>query len=743
MTTPVTQFDYAFNELDFTRSGNNLSVSVSGNVLTTYTDFFNGTEMGTVTTIETKDSSGDTYTEHTLLTEALIKVPDVAEYQGYDVVSETVTVGGYNEEVTVKYDGIKHSPTGSSEQYDSVVYGNYGNDIAYGNNEDDWIQGNQGNDTIYGGSNGNDILYGNDGDDIIVAGELTSNNKIIYNIEDTTLYGNDGDDNLIGGFGDDTIQGGSGNDTIVGHGGSNDFIFVEDNFGEDLVGDATIEDELYFSTNTGTPEAPVYTGINFSDLTFTKKGNDLIIAAPDYVDEDVTTENNVTIKNYFKTKSSNRIDKIYALNDNDIQTEYSILQDANLYVSIDNPASRKYKGSNADQTITAEDYTSTNGITGVNISVGSGNNNITGSNYNDTIKTGSGINNITEINGINKITTGKGNDIITVENNSSNTIKAGSGNNQLYLNSYGNNKVTASSGDDTATITSGYNTINLGNGTNSVFINEDSINKINTGKGNDTFTVQIGTNNINSGSGLDTFNITGGYNIINSGNGNSTYTISADSFNTIKGGKNIDSITISEGTNYVNAKAGDDTFTVSAGSNILYGGSGIDMFNITGGVNYLNGGKGNDVYNFSNYENLLTTGIIQIEDTSGINSLVLNDTYETSDVSIYVDLSVNSKGKAKISGDWSITSRTNTDSTVEGISLIGINKSEMGVAINNTTYTVNKSVLNEIAASVATWLVDNDYTSTQDVFDSGNTIDINNLITVYNNESAKFFNEVA
>ena len=57
MTTPITQFSVPFDALNFTRSGNNLIVSNGAANLATYENFFNGDEMGTVTTITTKDGS--------------------------------------------------------------------------------------------------------------------------------------------------------------------------------------------------------------------------------------------------------------------------------------------------------------------------------------------------------------------------------------------------------------------------------------------------------------------------------------------------------------------------------------------------------------------------------------------------------------------------------------------------------------------------------------------------------------
>lgn len=740
MTT--TQFDVAFSELTFTRSGNNLIVSDSVETLTTYENFFNGTNIGTVTTITTKDGGSSEYTSHNLLNEAVIIVPNVANYQGYNVELEPSTYTGYSEQVVVRYDGVKYIPEGQTTGYDSVIYGNYGNDTVFGNSGDDWLQGSQGNDNIFGGSGGEDMLSGDMGDDIIVAGAVKSSGKLTYNTVGVEMYGADGNDVLIGGKGDDFIWAGTGNDAIAGNGGKNTFVFVEDNFGEDVISDSTKDDILKFSVNYGTAEAPNYSGFKFSDLVFTKSGNDLVISAPDYDDNGVDMPNDVTLRNYFKEKESKRIDSIYALDGSGVQKSYSIKTNANINVELDN-TTRKYKSGNDNETISAVNYYATNGKTGVSVTVGSGNNTIVGSNYNDTIKTGNGLNNITENYGVNKITTGKGNDIITVNNYSSNTIKSSAGDNEIYLNSLESNKVKTGKGNDLASVTGGYNTINLSDGNNRVMVLDDSANKITTGKGNDTFTIQTGSNTIKSGSGADSFNIAGGYNTINSGSGDSVVTITGGDQNTITGGKNVDSYTIGAGVNYVSAKSGNDVFNVSGGKNILNGEGGNDTYNVTGGNNILNGGKGDDIYDFTNYTNILTAGEVDINDAYGKNSVIFSSTaYDTSDISIYVDVELNSKGKVKLNGEWAITSRTNTDSTIEGISLSGGLKSVTNLVIDSTTYTVDKSALSEIAGSVATWLSANNYTSTSDVFDSGVSTDVSALINVYNTASANFFNEV-
>ena len=728
MTTEVTQFDVAFDKLKFKRETNNLVVSTKGEILTTYENFFNGTQPGTVSTIETKDNSSG-YTSHTLITDAMIEVDNLAEYQGYNVVDGAI-ITGYNEKIKVKYDGQTHAPEGQSEGYDSVIYGNYGNDIVYGGSKSDWLQGSQGNDIIYGGSGGEDMLSGDMGNDKLVAGSVNSKGKITYNKKGVQLYGADGNDKITGGKGNDFIWGGTGNDTLTGKGGANSFVFVESDFGDDTITDATKKDELRFVVNYGSSTTPDYSGYNFSDLVFNKEENNLVITA---TNDD--TDNTVTIKNYFKQKS--RVDKIYALNESGTPENYSITKDATIHVTMDHD--RSYSGRNGNEEISAEHYVSANGKSGVKIKVGKGDDVITGSLYNDSIKSGGGDNTVTEYGGKNKIKLGKGDDTVLAAEYSSNNINAGSGDNTVYLESYGNNKVKTGKGDDTIEIMSGTNKVNAGNGENNITVSNSSINNIKTGKNNDEFTINSGNNKIKSGAGKDSFEISGGYNTINTGKGESVVNITDGSQNDITGGNKTDSYSIEEGTNNISAKSGDDNFEVSGGTNILYGGKGNDTFEVSGGSNTLYGGKGNDIYNFSEFDDLLTEGTVIINDKYGKNVINLSNTYTTDDVSIYVDVSLNSKHKAKLNGTWSITSSENTDGNIEGITVNSGKKPSMTLSIDDKNYTVTKTVLSEIASSVATWLVNNDYMTTTDVFNSNNTDDITSLIAVYNTASEKFF----
>lgn len=110
----------------------------------------------------------------------------------------------------------------------------------------DKILGKQNNDYIYG-EGGNDKLSGGTGNDV--------------------LNGGDGKDKLLGGKGDDVIYGGNGSDKLTGNSGDDLFILSE---GKDVIKDFNIKQDTL--------------GLVYAlDLTFTQKGNDLIVKGSDGV----------------------------------------------------------------------------------------------------------------------------------------------------------------------------------------------------------------------------------------------------------------------------------------------------------------------------------------------------------------------------------------------------------------------------------------------------------------------------
>ncbi|MDO4907311.1 calcium-binding protein [Neisseria sp.] len=217
-----------------------------------------------------------------------------------------------------------------------VIYGGAGDDIIYGGENGDTLYGQEGNDTLYGG-NGNDYLNGGAGDDIMYGGagndvymveqpgdcvieyadegidtvrtyidyELPDNvenlilmgsadlngtgncldNEIIGNGGNNELRGMDGNDRLIGKGGNDWLDGGEGNDYLEGGAGNDTYIFNK-GYGHDIICD-------YDTTEGNHDVIEFWHGLQASDLSFARTGNDLTITA--------NSEDSLTVVNWFES----------------------------------------------------------------------------------------------------------------------------------------------------------------------------------------------------------------------------------------------------------------------------------------------------------------------------------------------------------------------------------------------------------------------------------------------------------
>ena len=536
------------------------------------------------------------------------------------------------------------------------------------------------------------------------------------------------------------VNSGAGNDTVVSNELNNKL-----NLG-------TGSNKIVFGTNFGKDEVTVNNGetldLDFATgatLAFSTNGKDLIVSA------DATGKNTVTVKNFVGKATGAKL----TIDGNDI---YNVAAFKALTTYKANDAVKgKIKGSALNDNINASDYISANGVKGLTINSGSGNDKVVGTNYNDTVKASSLVGQsatVTENGGTNKVTFGKGNDVFTAGGYSSNTVNMGVGNNKAFLASDGVNKLTVGNGANEVTVSAGYNTIKAGNGGNKITLS-DGINKVTTGKGKETFTISSGNNTINAGAGevvanitnagynvitakngknqAGTFNLGGtGYTKVTSGAGADTYTINANGTNVINSGAGADKFIISNGTNIITAKSGKkevDTFNITGGNNVITSGSGADVFNITGGTSVINGGAGNDVYKVA----ATAYGNVDIADTKGANELVFSSitTGSKGDVKVYFDVEVGKKGKAVYSEMVFSKTATTTTFDVAGVDVLN-KKSISKLTYAGATYDIKASELDKLAADVAGWLSNKGYASTDEVFATPKTTDdIATLVAKY------------
>jgi Ca2+-binding RTX toxin-like protein len=163
------------------------------------------------------------------------------------------------ESVTASFGLIVRAVAGSTvvgTPDEDVIYGGTGDEKLTAQGSSDYVYGDIGNDLLRGGT-GNDVLQGGAGDDVLRAG--TGQNL---------LDGGAGDDLIFGGPGASFIAGGAGNDTIKVGAGSDVISFNRGDGWDTVIGGGDGGNTLSFGG-----------GIRYSDLTFAKSGDDLVVGA--------------------------------------------------------------------------------------------------------------------------------------------------------------------------------------------------------------------------------------------------------------------------------------------------------------------------------------------------------------------------------------------------------------------------------------------------------------------------------
>jgi Ca2+-binding RTX toxin-like protein len=362
--------------------------------------------------------------------------PDVTGTVGNDVL--TIIPG------TAGYGGIAFGLAG-----DDTLNGSFSNDILIGGTGNDRLFGGDGGDTLEGGA-GNDFMDGGLGrDSVTYANELagvrvdlaitTAQNTFgagvdtLINIED--LYGSGFNDTLLGTNGVNFISAGAGNDVIDGRGGDDMLIGGAGNdtiFGG-LGNDSIMGDDGSDTIYGGAGDDYIVAGVTGRDTLIGGDGNDFILTSFDGA----------------TAQGGAGDDRISVIGGNSV-VDGGLGND---YVSIG--------GVEADVTIdlnvtTAQNYSSAGTLTLTNVE---------------------------------NISVGWGNDVIT-GNDAANFIDGG----------YGSNILSGGGGDDTIWTYGHDNTLNGGAGNDSLW-NRGGLNgTLNGGDGNDTL---LGGHFLNGGSGND------------------------------------------------------------------------------------------------------------------------------------------------------------------------------------------------------------------------------------------------
>jgi Ca2+-binding RTX toxin-like protein len=410
------------------------------------------------------------------------------------------------------------------------------------------IRGNAGNNVLTGGNN-NDKLYGGDGLD-------DGNDTLDGGLGDNEMYGGGGNDILkagvgknlfVGGLGDDTIQGGVGTDDTA------DYSYVIGNVNLDLevltkqtnmalgdqdtisgiehligsTGNDTMKGNASVNILTGGDGNDALYGRGDADTLFGGKGDDVLVGGKG---ADILNGGS-------KVDGSDTADAGINTASYEDATELVVARLDGLKTSVAGDAV---------------------GDTYINIQ------NLTGSDFNDTLRGNDSANVLNGLQGADTLYGGAGADV---------------------LNGYGGNPANASKdGGDTLYGEAGNDTLNGGFGNDTLDGGADD-DILNGEQGNDTLLGGSGNDTLNGGDGNDTLNGGSGTNTLNGGTGSNTY-IGGSGVDSYIGGSGLDTVDYSGST-------ADDLIIDTAGGGT---GSGIAAFDTFSGIEVVIGSDGNDEF---------------------------------------------------------------------------------------------------------------------------------------------------
>ncbi|WP_426112036.1 calcium-binding protein [Pseudomonas sp. DSP3-2-2] len=434
---------------------------------------------------------------------------------------------------------------------------------------DDTVSGSGGNDTLLGGA-GADTLNGDDGNDL--------------------LQGGTGSDALNGGVGNDTVDGGAGNDRLDGGAGDDIYIFGKGS-GQDTLSS--------YETRAGKVDTLKLNGLNASDISLARDGNDLIIRING-------TTDSLRASNHFigDATSGYQLDRIQ-FGDGSFWDQ-SIIK------------TQVLKGSDSDQSLMG--YASDDVI-----DAGAGDDTVYGGAGNDALSGGSGADTLNGDDGDDKLNGGVGKDTLNggagadiLDGGAGNDILNGGAGDDTYLFGKGSGqdsiyyanesrpgkldtvKLLGLNARDVTISREGYDLVLKVNGTT------DSLRVVYHFMGDATAGYQIDRIQFADGNYWDqTFIKT---EVLRSTDANQSLT-GYETDDVINAGAGDDSVSGGGGNDILSGEVGDDTISGGAGKDTLIGGSGTDTLNGDDGDDLLQGGIGNDTLNGGNGNDVLDGGL--------------------------------------------------------------------------------------------------------------------------------------
>ncbi|MEH1830357.1 MAG: calcium-binding protein [Nostoc sp.] len=576
---------------------------------------------------------------------------------------------------------------------DDSLLGGTGDDILFGGTGDDTLFGGRENDTLFGGAGddrltvdssnldslgGDQLLSGDDGNDTLSASGYESRYEdTYYTSGNNTLNGGAGDDYLIVKFskGNNLLNGGDGNDTFSESTTVNDML-SEYNTGNDTVDGGQGDDLLSYNSNatrgmTSTFNPTTNVGsITIDTNQFSYKNIERLNITGTYYDDDIVgTNGNDTLN-----PGSSGNDTIDGGAGDDLLSYYN-------YSGV-GTTSVFDATTNTGLITTDTNQVSYKNIERLNITSGFGDDNIVGSNGNDTLDPGKAGNDtidggagddllsysynsggagitstfdattntglitagtrlvsyknierldITGTGYDDDIVGGNGNDTLDPGNSGNDTIDGGAGDDLLsYLSDFGEGITsTFDATTNTGLITASTRLVSYKNIERLEIAGTEYDDNIVGSNGNDRITGSYASFD----AGFTEFDIISGNDIIDGGNGDDLLIVNDSGdlrgfgiTSTLNAITNEGSITA--GTNQVSYKnierldiigtRYDDLIVGSNGNDTLNGGSGNDILIGGKGNDSLNGGSGIDTFAFNSFNE----GIDRLDDFKTTNELI-------------------------------------------------------------------------------------------------------------------------
>ncbi|BCH57605.1 hypothetical protein RvVAR0630_02290 [Agrobacterium vitis] len=628
---------------------------------------------------------------------------DTASYEGSAAVNVNLKTGEKSggDAVGDTFDSIENL-TGSSNA--DTLTGDDGNNVLNGGSGDDTLTGGEGADTLSGGS-GNDTLTGGEGADTLSGGNDADTlvggegaDTLIGGEGNDTLEGDEGADTLNGGYGGDILRGGEGADTLSGGDGNDTLVGGEG--ADTLIGgdgpDTDTDTASYASSLTAVQinlvtgvftgddaEGDTFqsieniTGSSFND-TFTAsssitlaggKGDDTYIVGSSSVtisedtggdNDTVRTSVNYTLSNYVETLEYTGTGDFTGTGS---AQDNTITGGAGNDTLIGKAGADILNGGSGTDTASYTESAAVNVNLKTNLATGgeaagdtfTSIENLTGTNYADTLTGDDGNNVLNGGSGKDTLTGGDGADTLiggndgdTLEGGTGADTLSGDGGDDTLVGGEGADTLSGGDGNDTLTGGEGADTLNGGYGAD-IMRGGEGADTLSGGNDGDTFEGGEGADRLIGGDGTDTasyasslaavqINLVTGVSTGGDAEGDtltSIEKITGSSFNdtftasssiTLAGGKGDDtyivgssSVTISEDTgagsdtvqtsvnytlsNYVEALeytgTGDFTGQGNGQNNTITGGAGNDTLIGKAGADSLNGGEGTDTASYT------------------------------------------------------------------------------------------------------------------------------------------------